>query len=98
MAQLKKYLQFLARAPSLTLSGWSPGKFGFRYRSDSTKSLFDEELKVSHGGPRNTSYDVVIVGGGHNGLVAAAYLAKSGIRYIHTYIHIIFYILYFYYI
>ena len=26
------------------------------------------------------SYDVVIVGGGHNGLVAAAYLAKSGLR------------------
>ena len=26
------------------------------------------------------SYDVAIVGGGHNGLVAAAYLAKSGLR------------------
>ena len=25
-------------------------------------------------------YDVVIVGGGHNGLVAAAYLASSGLR------------------
>ncbi|MFQ5951042.1 MAG: phytoene desaturase family protein [Candidatus Geothermarchaeales archaeon] len=25
-------------------------------------------------------YDVVVVGGGHNGLVAAAYLAKSGLR------------------
>jgi phytoene dehydrogenase-like protein len=25
-------------------------------------------------------YDVVIVGGGHNGLVAAAYLARSGLR------------------
>ena len=25
-----------------------------------------------------TSHDVVIVGGGHNGLTAAAYLAKAG--------------------
>jgi len=28
----------------------------------------------------NTNYDVIIVGGGHNGLVSAAYLAKSGLR------------------
>ena len=25
-------------------------------------------------------FDAVIVGGGHNGLVAAAYLARSGLR------------------
>jgi phytoene dehydrogenase-like protein len=31
-------------------------------------------------GPRSASYDAVIVGGGHNGLVAAAYLARAGHR------------------
>jgi phytoene dehydrogenase-like protein len=30
--------------------------------------------------PRSASYDAVIVGGGHNGLVAAAYLARAGHR------------------
>ncbi|MGH8883003.1 MAG: FAD-dependent oxidoreductase, partial [Stackebrandtia sp.] len=26
------------------------------------------------------NFDVIVVGGGHNGLVAAAYLAKSGLK------------------
>src|SRR4051812_2789936 len=28
--------------------------------------------------PSRSSYDCIIIGGGHNGLIAAAYLAKSG--------------------
>jgi phytoene dehydrogenase-like protein len=30
--------------------------------------------------PSRSSYDAIIVGGGHNGLVCAAYLAKAGRR------------------
>ncbi|MFG2373231.1 phytoene desaturase family protein [Streptomyces sp. NPDC048504] len=32
----------------------------------------------AHEGPGHRTYDAVIVGGGHNGLVAAAYLARAG--------------------
>ena len=35
---------------------------------------------VSAHDPKHTSVDVAVVGGGHNGLVAAAYLARAGIR------------------
>ena len=30
------------------------------------------------GKPERSSYDVIVVGGGHNGLCCAAYLAKAG--------------------
>lgn len=33
--------------------------------------------------PKHESYDAVIVGGGHNGLIAAAYLSKSGLKYVY---------------
>src|SRR5205814_6720276 len=29
---------------------------------------------------RMTKYDIIIIGGGHNGLVAACYLAKAGLK------------------
>ncbi len=32
------------------------------------------------GRPVPVAYDVIVVGGGHNGLVAAAYLARAGLR------------------
>src|ERR671918_1836379 len=44
-------------------------------------SLFDDP--VSHGtreGAMPQRFDAVVIGGGHNGLVAAAYLAKAGRR------------------
>ena len=34
---------------------------------------------MSTGNPARSHYDVVVVGGGHNGLVAAAYLARAGV-------------------
>src|ERR1022692_3569192 len=32
------------------------------------------------GDPMTSAYDAIVVGGGHNGLVSAAYLARSGAR------------------
>lgn len=35
---------------------------------------------VSNNHPNKSSYDVVVIGGGHNGLVASAYLAREGLK------------------
>jgi ribulose 1,5-bisphosphate synthetase/thiazole synthase len=50
---------------------------GLRIYSHHTKFLRHFGTK-----PKRDNYDAIIVGGGHNGLVAAAYLAKSGLRYV----------------
>jgi phytoene dehydrogenase-like protein len=36
--------------------------------------------ELAEGGLMTATYDAIVVGGGHNGLVAAAYLARSGAR------------------
>src|SRR5262245_11527446 len=36
--------------------------------------------RIGTGLVRDRNFDAIVVGGGHNGLVAAAYLAKAGLR------------------
>ena len=44
-------------------------------------NLTDNNLHIFlSAGPPASEYDAVIVGGGHNGLVAASYLARSGVK------------------
>ena len=45
-----------------------------------TKSTTATSTTGTKGEARGADYDAIIVGGGHNGLVAAAYLARSGAR------------------
>src|SRR5512146_1348111 len=46
--------------------------------AQAARSTGTTRAKARPGGP--SDYDAIIVGGGHNGLVAAAYLARSGAR------------------
>ena len=45
-----------------------------------TKATKATSTTGAKGGAHQSDYDAIIVGGGHNGLVAAAYLARSGAR------------------
>ncbi len=45
-----------------------------------TKATKATSTTGAKGGAETADYDAIIVGGGHNGLVAAAYLARSGAR------------------
>ena len=48
--------------------------------AQATKAAQAARKARASGASGPTDYDAIIVGGGHNGLVAAAYLARSGAR------------------
>ena len=52
----------------------APPRPGTRPRAPVLRSGAQEDMK----GGANKTYDAIVVGGGHNGLVCAAYLAKAG--------------------
>jgi ribulose 1,5-bisphosphate synthetase/thiazole synthase len=53
-------------------------KAGSAAKAAAGKAVQTARAKAGSNGP--SDYDAIIVGGGHNGLVAAAYLARSGAR------------------
>ena len=54
-------------------------KILFRQRRLSTSVKYLNSIPGAYNPPRETHRDVIIIGGGHNGLVTAAYLAKKGL-------------------
>jgi heterodisulfide reductase subunit A-like polyferredoxin len=49
-----------------------------RRRRFSTDAAASDPSRASQQLPRGKRWDAVVIGGGHNGLVAAAYLARAG--------------------
>ena len=48
--------------------------------SNFAKSGSIQQPRLYSSQPKSESYDAIVVGGGHNGLVSAAYLAKAGMK------------------
>ena len=82
MISINRSLQELLRTRNVPRS--IPCSIGTRYTSSpSTSQPLPPKYLPSPGvykKPLKTHYKTIIVGGGHNGLVAAAYLAKSGVE------------------
>jgi phytoene dehydrogenase-like protein len=55
------------------------GRHHLKYRHFSTSEEKYQRSSLPYVAPARSKRDVIIIGGGHNGLVAAAYLAKAGI-------------------
>ena len=67
---------------SLTKNHWNtkPQKLLKRRIRENPRHGIAKLVSTGSDLPKQREYDAIIVGGGHNGLVAAAYLAKSGLK------------------
>ena len=75
--------RFRTPVPGLWLAGSSAhpggGIMGAPGRLAALAVLADRRGDAAHE-PRRAGWDAIVVGGGHNGLVCAAYLARGGLR------------------